>query len=239
MPRGRGDGRAPTARRTRAPRPRRPWRRRGQGRRSARSGRWRVRSPWRSPHAPTPTSAVSSSSVWMVSARGAVARGRGGEQDGVEVGLSRQRGHRDRRELAKEGHRLLEPVALQPRHVAAGHCGGVEPGDLVDGLDELRRIGHRHPRADHLGEEREAVPPHLVGDVVGVGHVAGQEGREAVHRPVDAGLGVVQAAGRGRVEDRWAHGDELPIAGVEGLAGVDPPHAVKRQLHRCARSVRR
>ena len=109
---------------------------------------------------------------------------------------------------------------------------GVEPVDRVDGREEPCRIDHLDPWADHLGEEREALAPHLGGDVVGLGDVTGQQRRVAVDRPVHAGLGVEQPTGGRRVEDGWAHRDQRPVADVERFAGVDPAHAIEREFHR-------
>ena len=104
--------------------------------------------------------------------------------------------------------------------------------DLVDVAVELRRVEHGVPRADHAVEQQHDLGPLVGGHVGRVDEVSGHRRGERVDRPVDAGLGVEEPAGDRGVEDRGAHGHERAVADVEGLAGVDPPHAVQRQLDR-------
>ena len=59
---------------------------------------------------------------------------------------------------------------------------------------------------------------------------AGGEGGEGVDRPQHAGLLVEEATGGGAVEDRRQHEAQATVAGVEGLAGLAPDHAL--EVHR-------
>ncbi len=119
----------------------------------------------------------------------------------------------------------------QLRAVGADDHRRGQLGDPVDPTAELGRVDDLVPRAEHRGERHARLGEHLgrhLGDVV---DEAEHRRAEGIARPVDAGLGVVQAAGGGRVPRRRADGDERAVAGVERLAVADPALAVDRQLH--------
>ena len=114
--------------------------------------------------------------------------------------------------------------------VGAGHRLHRQRGRRLDVGGEALDVDPLEPRGvpDVHGVEGAGVEVGV--GVLGLVDRALHHGPEGVDGPQHAGGGIEQAAGGGRVEQRRAHQVERAVAGVEGLALVEPAHAVQRQL---------